>query len=242
MKVSIITVCKNSASHIEKAIKSVLNQTYSDCQYIIIDGHSNDETLTIVNRYRHDIDIIRSESDTGIYNAMNKALQYVIGDVVYFLNSDDCLYDSNVISDFADEFKANSQDMVVYGNVVSVFNAQEKLIRFPDVDGRYFYQRTICHQAVFTRRELFERVGEFNESYPIHADADWLMRAFFKLHIRFRHIDRIVCYYSSEGVSSNPVYAEKHKFDRQEISAHYFIEARIKLMIKKLLIRIGFSL
>ena len=130
MRISVITVCKNSALHIERAIKSVLEQSYSDRQYIIIDGNSEDSTMKIINNYRSAIDVILSEKDTGIYNAMNKALRFVKGDIVYFLNSDDSLCDKNVFEDVVREFRRTSENTILFGNVIMNVDGKSRIVRF----------------------------------------------------------------------------------------------------------------
>lgn len=239
MKISIITVCKNAEPHLERSIKSVVDQSYPNFQYIIVDGKSTDLTLNIIKKYNNKIDTFISESDSGIYNAMNKALRYVKGDVVYFLNSDDRFFDNEIFSDIENEFKINPSAEIVYGNVLIKANDKEKLIKYEGIDKKYFYKNTICHQALFIRKNLYDLIGNFDENYPIHADVDWLMKAYFKYNAKFHYFSRNICHYSSEGFSSNPIYAEKHKYDRQEISAKYFSEAKVKLSIKRFLIKMG---
>ena len=236
MKVSIITVCKNSAQQIEDAMLSVFNQDYPDIQYIVIDGKSTDGTLEIIENYQKKIDIVISESDSGIYSAMNKGLQYTDGVLVYFLNSDDSLYDDRVISDVVTEFRKNQNNAVIYGNVAIKLNGKPQILKYKNLNKRYFYKNTICHQAIFIQKDLYKNtIGGFDEKYPIHADVDWIMRAYLKHKVNFSYFDRNICNYSSEGFSSNPLYAEKYKYDRQEISAKYFLEAKIKLRIKQIL-------
>lgn len=239
MKISIITVCKNSEAYIERSINSVLDQTYNDIEYIIIDGNSIDGTLSIIDKYKERIDILISESDTGIYNAMNKGVKHATGEIIYFLNSDDSLYDESVISDIATEFRNNQNMMILYGDVIFKDGENAQLIKYHDIDKDFFYKNTICHQAIFSRNLLFEAVGIFNEKYKIHADIDWLMRVYFEIGNVFRHIDRTICYFSSQGFCSNPIFAEKYKFDRQEISAKYYFKAKYRLVIKKILKHLG---
>jgi glycosyltransferase involved in cell wall biosynthesis len=233
MKISVITVCKDSSKQIEVAMKSVVDQTYKDLEYIIIDGNSADNTMKVINHYKSDIDLVISEPDKGIYNAMNKALRYVNGDLIYFLNSDDKFFDNNILSDIENEFKKNINADIIYGNVVINTKNKPKVIKYNRIDKKFFYKNTICHQALFIKKDLFNFIGNYNEDYPIHADVDWLMKAFFKYKVKFHYFDRNICYYSSEGFSSNPIYAEKYKYDRQKISAKYFLEAKIKLGIKQ---------
>jgi glycosyltransferase involved in cell wall biosynthesis len=239
MNISIITVCKNAEQHLEHSIKSVLDQSHPNYQYIIVDGKSTDHTLNIINKYSTQIDTIISETDSGIYNAMNKALKYVKGDVVYFLNSDDQFFDNTILSDIENEFKKSQRAKIIYGNVIISLNAKKEVLKYNKIDKRYFYKNTICHQALFIKTDLYNLIGSFDESYPIHADVDWLMKAYFKYKVKFHYFDRNICHYSSEGFSSNPIYAEKHKYDRQEISSKYFFEAKVKLLIKRKLIKMG---
>ncbi|MCB0749749.1 MAG: glycosyltransferase, partial [Ignavibacteriae bacterium] len=100
-KISIITVCKNSESTILKCIKSVLNQSYNNLEYIILDGVSSDKTISIITGFRDKISKIISEPDCGIYDAMNKGVQASSGDYILFLNADDFLISENTIDNFA---------------------------------------------------------------------------------------------------------------------------------------------
>jgi len=241
MKVSIITVCKNSGACIESAIQSVISQKYDKREYIIIDGKSIDNTPEIISKYRNNIDVLISEPDSGIYNAMNKGLTHVSGDIVYFLNADDLLFDTKVLSDIVSVFKKQLDKMVVYGDVALNINGIKSIRRYNNISWRYFYKNTICHQAVFCHKDLYKIIGIFDERYKIHADVDWLMRAYNSEVAKFRYINRPICHYSSQGFSSEPWSAEKYKYDRQEISAKYFLEARIKLLIKRLLKKYSFG-
>ena len=241
MKASIITVCKNSEKCVERAIQSVLMQSYNDIEYIIIDGASTDKTLSIIEKYKENIDVLISEKDRGIYNAMNKGIVHSSGDVLYFLNSDDLLYDEDVINDVMSEFSRNSNLGVLYGNVIISDGQNEKIVEYRNLTKRFFYKNNLCHQAVFSRKKVFNEIGNFNENYKIHADIDWLMRAYFKTNTKFRYLDRIICIYSTLGFCSNPINAQTYKFDRQKISAKYFFEAKFKLIIKQMLGKFGYK-
>ena len=115
--VSIITASLNSEKHIEDTIRSVLSQTYRHIEYILVDGNSTDDTMSIVNNYRANINKIISEQDNGIYDAFNKGIIASKGDVILFLNSDDSLYDNKVIEKIAGIFHRNPEYKCVYGNV-----------------------------------------------------------------------------------------------------------------------------
>ena len=115
MIVSIITVCYNSASSIEYTIQSVISQKSQNIEYIIVDGGSNDQTLSIIDKYSSQIDVLISEKDKGIYDAINKGIKHASGDIVGFLHSDDIFKESNIIKKICDSFKADID--LVYGDI-----------------------------------------------------------------------------------------------------------------------------
>lgn len=117
MKISIITVCYNSASTIEKTIKSVASQTYKNIEYIIVDGNSKDNTIDIIKKHENNITKWISEPDKGLYDAMNKGLALATGDLIGILNSDDTFYSVNVIEEIAKFHENNNIDASV-GNII----------------------------------------------------------------------------------------------------------------------------
>ena len=119
MKVSIITVVYNNQKTIAQAIQSVLNQDYTQIEYIVVDGASTDETLRIVQDYQDKIYKFISEPDRGIYDAMNKGLKLATGDIIGILNSDDFYNNNHIISQVVDEFKHKNVDLV-FGDVAYV--------------------------------------------------------------------------------------------------------------------------
>eukprot|EP01137_Pigoraptor_chileana_P014138 Opistho-2@68415 len=128
MKVSIITVCYNSAKTIEKTIQSVISQTHPDIEYIIIDGLSSDQTLQIIEQYREGISILVSEKDKGMYNAMNKGITLATGDIVGILNSDDFFSSDTSVADIVSAFEENNSE-AVFGDIafVSPTDLQKKI-------------------------------------------------------------------------------------------------------------------
>ena len=129
MKISIITVTYDSASTIEQTIQSVVNQSYLDIEYIIVDGGSTDDTLRIIEKYKDKISKILSEKDNGLYDALNKGIQMATGDVIGFLHSDDFYIDSSVVQKYADTFIRNRSD-AVYSDLYYVDkNNTDKIIR-----------------------------------------------------------------------------------------------------------------
>ena len=156
-KISIITIVYNNARDIEYTITSVLNQSYSNIEYIIIDGASTDGTLAIVNKYKNDIDLIVSEKDNGIYDAMNKGLALATGEYVLFLNSGDELYNAHTLQTVIE--KGNHAD-IIYGET-KLIDEQRAVIgdrrhQAPEsFDWQSFrYGMNICHQAIYIKRDI----------------------------------------------------------------------------------------
>lgn len=198
MKISIVTVCYNSAKTIEQTIRSVLNQPYQDKEYIIIDGGSTDGTVEIIRRYESKLSYWCSEPDEGLYDAMNKGICKATGDVVGIINSDDW-YASDVFGAIAETFRATNAQ-VLYGDVVNVSTLGGKLYRNGDnikqeeIHIRFVYE----HPGVFVRRKIYERYGSFNCKYKIAADYDLLLR-FYCEKASFVHFPYVVAYFRLDG-------------------------------------------
>jgi len=201
VKVSVITVCYNAAECIENAITSVLSQTYKNIEYIIVDGMSTDGTLDIINNYRDKISTFISEKDNGIYDAMNKGIGIAAGDVIYFLNSDDILFDEDVIRDVVSEFKKTKGLSLLYGNVIYEDKAKfsEVLRKFDKVNRKNLIHGNLCHQAIFAKRFLFDEIGKFDLKYKINADYDWLLKVFLSNKYVIAYFDRIIAKFNYGG-------------------------------------------
>jgi glycosyltransferase involved in cell wall biosynthesis len=195
--ISIITVVRNGISTIEETILSVINQDYNNFEYIIVDGISTDGTLEIIEKYSNKLNFI-SEGDKGIYDAMNKGISMAKGDWIYFLGCDDILHEKTTLSDI---FSLNSYEAydVVYGNVL--FRQSNKIF-----DGQFDYNKhalkSICHQAIFYRRELFDKFGKFDIKYRNAADYVFNMKVFCSGSERWKYVNVIVADYNETGASA----------------------------------------
>jgi len=191
--ISIITVVFNRIAKVERAIKSVLNQSYDNIEYIIVDGGSSDSTLDIIKKYEFGIDYYVSEKDKGIYNAMNKGLSLATGDFIGILNSDDW-YAENIIAEAVNTLLINKADYS-YGEAIVVDEdgtpIGEHASKF--VDGSAFFELSPCnHGTMFISHDAYEQIGYYDEKYKIAAD--------FKMQLRLIDHDFKGC------KVANPVY------------------------------------
>lgn len=203
LKISVITVCYNAESCIEKAIQSVISQAYKNFEYIVIDGQSTDQTPAIVNKYKGNISKIISEKDSGVFDAMNKGVNCSTGDIIYFLNSDDYFYESNILEKIEQEFlKSPSADILTGKVVVDVNTKNHDISAFvaPCKTKKDLLAHGLCHQRVFVKRHLFEKYGLFNTKYKICADFDWLMRA-FNSSVEIKSSDYFIAHFYPYGLS-----------------------------------------
>lgn len=215
VKISVITVCFNAGSEIDNTINSILQQDYTDFEYIIKDGGSEDETLEIANGYMNrfaDKNIsfrIISDKDLGIYDAMNEALSFANGEWVLFINAGDGLHTSSLLSDVSG--KLSSDYSVVYGNVMIRENGFYKLLKSGNVSD---FNRTnpICHQAAFTRLDIAKRY-RFNCDYKIAADFDMFLRIFKDNPNDIKYVDMIISDYLMGGLSGRRVWKREKEFD-----------------------------
>lgn len=201
MKFSVITVCYNSADHIERAIQSVLAQQGVEVEYIVIDGGSSDGTLDILHRYADHIAFLSSEPDKGLYDAMNKGLAHATGDVVNFLNSDDWFTEGSLAA-VQHAFAEQNCD-IVGGNALlmqddMVIGVQRGL---PPQDD-YYCVMPFCHQAIFARLHLFHQYGGFDLKYRYCADYDWVLRMYTQ-GISFYYLNTPVVHFSYGGLSAS---------------------------------------
>jgi glycosyltransferase involved in cell wall biosynthesis len=184
MKFSIITICYNAATTIERTLRSVTSQTWADREYIIIDGASKDNTLDIIARYRNKIDILVSERDCGLYDAMNKGLRLATGDYVLFMNAGDRFHEDTTLEQIAAQVSGmDPLPGVIYGNTTLThmdgeiygmrrLNPPEHLTWKSFKNGML-----VCHQAFYARRDLAE---PYDLTYRFSADVDWCIRVMKK--------------------------------------------------------------
>jgi glycosyltransferase involved in cell wall biosynthesis len=197
---SIIIPTFNSQKVLSVALQSVIRQTFTNFEVLIVDGLSTDDTLKIAQSFNDDRIKIFSERDSGIYEAMNKGIEKAAGEWLYFLGSDDKLYDDAVLTTVNKMIASNNDKDVIYGDVYST--------RFGGrYDGEFnrkkIIVKNICHQAVFFKKNVFNIVGNFDIHFFSHADWDHNMKWMFSKNLNHKYIDLIIANYADGGFSSN---------------------------------------
>jgi glycosyltransferase involved in cell wall biosynthesis len=209
MKISIITVCLNSGKNIHDSIESVISQVYKNIEYIIIDGQSNDNTINVIKSFGSKIDTFRSEPDNGLYDAMNRGVSLATGDVIGFLNSDDVLFDKNIVKTIADTFGNYNVDCV-FGDLVFVKPENtKKIVRYYSSKkfkpSKFKFGYMPAHPTFYCKKEIYEKFGVFETDYQIAADYELLLR-FLKVHkIKYKYIPKIFVKMRTGGISTKSI-------------------------------------
>ncbi|SOC78571.1 Glycosyltransferase involved in cell wall bisynthesis [Salinimicrobium sediminis] len=198
--ISVIIPTYNSGATLSIALASIKRQVFKDLEVLIIDGVSTDNTLEIAQKYKSHFQVLTvvSEPDKGIYDAMNKGISLAKGEWLFFMGSDDSLFSAHVLEKIFSLRAAQTHD-VIYGNVQSTRFAHP-------YDGEFSYYKlatkNICHQSIFFRRSVFQKIGKFNLKYKIWADWDHNIRWFYSSRIKKYYTDATIAYYADGGLSS----------------------------------------
>ncbi len=234
--VSIITVVYNGAEFIEQTIKSVIEQTYGNVEYIIIDGGSTDGTIDIIKKYEDKISYWVSEPDKGIYDAMNKGIKASRGDIIGFINADD--YYVKDAFDVIKKYRYNIENIIIYGDTYLVTNdmlVYEKAHKtglkykiFPYSLKYLWLGMIFCHQSSFVSRKIYENFGLFDTSFKISADYDFFFRVYMSKKVRFVYENKLLSYFRCGGISSSQseiLFIENNRVRKKySLVIGYFIE------------------
>ncbi|MFW6026969.1 MAG: glycosyltransferase family 2 protein [Candidatus Woesearchaeota archaeon] len=208
--VTIITVVFNGEKFIRESIDSVLNQTYANIEYIVIDGGSTDSTIKIIEQYNDLIDYWVSEKDKGIYNAMNKGIKLSTGQIIGILNSDD-YYNSASVHKIVDIYKQNQNkynDLIVLtGSILKI--DEQKSIQFINRRNYYYLSKNIDwgmplnHPSTFISKKLYKKVGIFSERFSICGDYDLIYRIYHSIYKpKFIFLNDVIATMRLDGVSN----------------------------------------
>lgn len=210
IKVSIITVVRNRVDVISQAVTSVQTQDCPNIEHVIIDGASADGTLELIRKLVGARTVLISESDAGIYDALNKGIANSTGDIIGILHSDDYFADEFVISDVAKAFEDSSVD-IVYGDLDYVSKADPtKIIRHWEA-GNFSKEKLLRgwmppHPTVFFRRKIYEVYGGYDASYKISGDYDIILRNFCRNDIKSAYLKRVLVKMRIGGESNRSLY------------------------------------
>lgn len=228
IQVSIVTINLNNKNGLERTLKSVENQNFSAIELIIVDGKSSDGSQELVHEFMKLTFLRRiqyvSESDNGIYDAMNKGLSMARGTYIVFLNSGDCMDSSMVVSRM---FTRNGDFDLLYGNIKVNESGRLKVVKSnPLIQFYKQYQHDLPPiPAVFFRRSLLLSMGGFDISYKIIADVVLIARIFSNQNIKYKHIDITVSNFEPNGISSvvenqKLIFEERERFIADEYPSY----------------------
>jgi glycosyltransferase involved in cell wall biosynthesis len=207
MKITVITVCYNSAKTIGQTLRSVREQTHNNVEHIVVDGGSSDDTLTVVAAEGSHVAKIISEKDSGIYDAMNKGIRLATGDIIAFLNADDFYKGPDGLAQVAQVMQVERLD-ALYGDVEFFRPGQRDTVVRRYNSGLFTADRLgwgwmPAHPALFVRRALFARYGMFRTEYLIAGDFEFIARVFKHPELRHRHLQKSLVSMQMGGVSTS---------------------------------------
>lgn len=229
MRLSIITINRNNASGLEKTMESVVNQTYKEFEYIIVDGASTDNSVAVIRKYVFELAHLKwiSEPDKGIYNAMNKGLRMATGDYVQILNSADCLAAPEVTERMLAKLEKAGNPSIFYGNMVKCFPdgnlMVDKSFAGQEITMLGMYTGTLNHDPAYIRRDLFKKYGYYDESLKIVADWKWYLQAIILGGEKPQYTDVDVTLFDMMGISETN--KELDKAERKQVLEQLFPDA-----------------
>ena len=211
MKISIITVTFNSAKYLEDCIQSVIDQNFNNIEHIIIDGGSTDQTVAIIKKYKHKLAYWVSEKDNGMYDAINKGLQFATGDVVGMLHSDDILASPEVISLIAQSFENKNVDSV-YGDLVYV--KPDNINQVLRIWKGYNYKRSKfkfgwmpAHPTFYIRKAVVDKYGGYETHYYTASDYEFMARYLYRHKISCVYLPKLIVRMRNGGASNSSIYS-----------------------------------
>ena len=246
--ISIITINYNDKKGLEKTIKSVVNQSYTDFEYIVIDGGSEDGSKDVIAQFQDKIDYSISEKDNGVYNAMNKGIRNAKGQYLLFLNSGDEFYSSTVLEE--NNGSIHSEDLV-YFDIIQVFKDRKQEHKFPSkLNFNTFHKGTIGHPTTFIKKELFDKIGLYDEDLRIVSDWKFFTLAIVKFNCSYKKVDAFLSNFYMDGMST--INQDSTNNERKKVldecfsenlrlnELEHFVHDLKKSRLIKLLNRLGF--
>ena len=219
---SIITVCLN-APGLELTCESIVNQTFQDFEWIVIDGGSNGSTLSVFEKYKYRMDYFVSEIDGGIYDAMNKGISRASGEWVNFMNAGDCFVGNDVLQSIFMERHEYLKYDVIYGDAIFDYSNSPTRKFFPsetELKKIFFAVDSLNHQSTFIKRKAFYDFGHYDTAYKIIADGVFFLRLYINGR-SFKHIGRTVAIFAPYGAN----FIQKKQHDEEKKCLHKYFTA-----------------
>ena len=219
-KISVITINFNNLAGLKKTFESVFFQTYNNFEFIVIDGGSTDGSLELIKEHQDKISYWVSEKDKGVYHAMNKGILVSCGEYLNFMNSGDYFYANTTLEEAEKSF--DNKDLV-YGNAKFVSDkGNMDFILSDNIDFYFFYHHSLCHQATFIKKKLFNSYGLYNENFKIVSDWEFAVKAICLYQCSIKFINLFVCIYDLNGISTNNNYQKIGEQEREVVYQNYF--------------------
>jgi len=236
MLFSIIVVCFNAGEELKKTVNSILGQTFTDLEIIIKDAGSTDGSLELIDVTNEKIHLI-SKADSGIYDGMNQALEYVSGQYVLFLNCGDYFYEDNTLEKISSYIKTNDSETIFYGNQYN-----RKALSFvhanPHIDGFACYRHLPCHQSCVYSASLFSE-RKYSLEYPVRGDYEHFLWCYYNKKIEPCYMDITVCSYEGGGFSETKNGLIQSKYEHRVITQKYMSVGEIRGYKLKLLLTLA---
>jgi len=210
-KLTVITVNLNNANGLLRTIHSVLSQTFSNIQFIVIDGVSTDGSVDIIKSNESKIDYWISEKDSGVYSAMNKGILKAKGEYLIFLNSGDSFIDNDIVRRV---FAENNTSDIIYGHAETPVGIR----RYPEkLDISFLARKSLNHQATFISKNLFDTIGLYDEKNRFESDWEFFMRAILINKCSTYCFNHVISFFEMGGLSSNPKFNEIKYKEKKEV-------------------------
>ncbi|WP_455674547.1 glycosyltransferase family 2 protein [Phocaeicola sp.] len=223
-KISVVTVCYNAATAIEETIQSIINQTYSNIEYIIIDGGSKDGTVDIIKKYADKIAYWVSEPDKGIYDAMNKGIDVATGEWINFMNAGDTFYNNGTIESVSQHIEEGID--VIYGNIELKYSwgaVERKALPLNVMNKRF----PLFHPSSYVRIGKMKEL-KFDTSYKICADYNLFYQLYYQQQVAFYYLNQILSVFEAETGVSSVNYLKMKKEDGRLQNKNHLISWKIE--------------
>lgn len=226
MKLSIVTINRNNAAGLEKTLQSVAAQTFTEFEYVVIDGASTDDSVEVIKKYESQFSHLKwvSEPDSGIYNAMNKGVRLASGEYIQILNSGDGLAAPDVTEKMLDELEKAGNPSILYGNMVKCFpdgrRLADKCFAGQEITMLGMFTGTLNHNPAYVHRKLFEKYGYYDEAIKIVSDWKWYLQAIILGDEKPRYVDMDVTLFDMTGISETNT--ELTKRERKQVLEQLF--------------------